>query len=80
MSSDAPQPAATVSVGWGIFDFRDNTWLMNEPAKHGWTRKPSHATRYRLWDTAKTDIDQLASSVHTPAIRPRLLPHGDDPH
>jgi hypothetical protein len=62
-------------MAWGIFDFRDNTWMMNELGKRGWTHRPSAATPYSSWDAAKTDLDQLKSSAFTPAIKPKLLPN-----
>lgn len=73
-------PDGGTSTVWGIFDFRDNTWMMNEPGKRGWTCKPTQATPYASWNAAIADLAQLASSAHTPAIRPRALPHGDEPH
>ena len=67
-------------MAWGIFDFRDSTWMMNELGKRGWTRKPSAATPFNTFDAADTNIKQLASSAYTPAIKPRLLPAGDAQH
>jgi hypothetical protein len=65
-------------MAWGIFDFRDSTWMMNEPGKRGWTRKPSKATPFVSWNNAHADISRLASSTHTSAIKPRLLPTSDE--
>jgi hypothetical protein len=62
---------------WGIFDFRDSTWMMAELGKRGWTRKPSEATPFVSWSDADTSISKLASQAHTPRIKPRLLPTGD---
>lgn len=67
-------------MAWGIFDFRDSTWMMNEPGKHGWTHKPTQATPYGSWDEATVELMQLASSAYTPSIKPKLLPTGDEQH
>lgn len=68
------------SMPWGIFDFRDSTWLMTEPGNRGWTRRPSKATPFATYSAARAGLDQFASSTYTPAIKPRLLPAGDTQH
>ncbi len=67
-------------MAWGIFDFRDSTWMMTELGKRGWTRKPSAATPFGTYNAAATSLDQLDSSAYTPAIKPKQIPSSDVQH
>jgi len=58
-------------MAWGIYDSRDDTWMI---CMSGWTRKPGQATSFSSSGGASAVLDQLASSRHTPKIKPRELP------
>lgn len=61
-------------MAWGIFDFSDNTWMMLDFGRRGWTRDATKATPHASERDARTELDTFASAVHTPRIRPRELP------